>query len=102
MSLPSVIEVVSPSLPVQAQVTIPGSKSITNRALCLAAMANGKTTLSGALWSEDTQVMVDCLRKLGFEISLEADSQEPANRAITVTGSAEIPADGTFELFVGN
>ena len=43
----------------QTVVTIPGSKSITNRALILSALAEGTVTLRGALWSEDTQVMAD-------------------------------------------
>ena len=49
-----------------AEITVPGSKSLTNRALILAALAGGETTLRGALWSEDTQVMVDSLQRLGF------------------------------------
>src|SRR2546422_8269260 len=64
MALPDVIEVVPWSPPSRAEVTVPGSKSITNRALALAALADGATTLRGALWSEDTQVMVDCLQRL--------------------------------------
>ncbi len=52
--------------PVRAEVTPPGSKSITNRALICAAMAEGTTRLSGVLESEDTHVMVEALRKLGI------------------------------------
>ena len=56
--------------PVVATVRVPGSKSITNRALVLAALSEpGRVhTLSGALKSEDTEVMVECLRRLGFEL----------------------------------
>ena len=50
------------SWPQHASVTVPGSKSITNRALILAALAGGETALQGALWSEDTQVMVEALK----------------------------------------
>lgn len=107
MALPDLIEIVPLTQPVQTCVTVPGSKSITNRALILAALAQGKTTLSGALWSEDTQVMVECLRRLGFEISVEQDLQDSCNRTITITGqSGAIPNSGTaqnpLELFVGN
>ena len=49
----------------RAEITVPGSKSITNRALVLAALAQGEVTLRGALWSEDTQIMVECLHQLG-------------------------------------
>jgi 3-phosphoshikimate 1-carboxyvinyltransferase len=55
---------------VASTVTVPGSKSITNRALVLAALASywSECTLTGALQSEDTEVMVDCLQRLGFVI----------------------------------
>jgi 3-phosphoshikimate 1-carboxyvinyltransferase len=93
--------------PVKAEITVPGSKSITNRALVLAALADGEITLRGALWSEDTQVMVDGLLKLGFVVKVEPDPAETCNRAITVQGlSGKIPGAGTrekpLELFVGN
>lgn len=95
------------SQPVRAEITVPGSKSITNRALVLAALADGVVTLEGALWSEDTQVMVACLQRLGFEVRVELDKNEFCNRTITVHGrGGEIPRAGTaeqpLELFVGN
>jgi len=61
--LPNLIEIVPLDKPVHAEITVPGSKSITNRALVLAALAEGETTLLGALWSEDTQVMVECRQR---------------------------------------
>ena len=63
MPLPDLIEIVPLTAPVRAEITVPGSKSITNRALVLAALADGEVALQGALWSEDTQVMVDCLQE---------------------------------------
>jgi 3-phosphoshikimate 1-carboxyvinyltransferase len=107
MALPSVIEIIPPSRAIEAQITIPGSKSITNRALILAALAGGKTILRGALWSEDTQVMVECLQTLGFEVDVQQDEKEFCNRNITVKGEGgKIPKSGTesepLELFVGN
>ncbi|MDX1953430.1 MAG: 3-phosphoshikimate 1-carboxyvinyltransferase [Verrucomicrobiota bacterium] len=107
MSLPSLIEILPISAPVAAEITTPGSKSITNRALVLAALASGRITLEGALWSEDTQVMVECLKQLGFEIQLADDPLESCNRQITVTGlGGVIPRSGSperpLELFVGN
>ena len=60
-SLPDLIEIVPLDKPVRAEITVPGSKSITNRALILAALADGEVTLTGALWSEDTQIMVACV-----------------------------------------
>src|SRR5665213_544075 len=107
MALPDLIEIVPFDQPVRAEITVPGSKSITNRALILAALADGEVTLTGALWSEDTQIMVGCLQKLGFEIRVENDSAEFCNRTITVKGlGGKIPNVGTIEkpleLFVGN
>ena len=107
MPLSSLVEVIPLESPVTAEVAVPGSKSITNRALILAALASGRTRLEGALFSEDTQVMVDCLQKLGFQISIEPDFHEPGNRTITVDGrGGEVPGGGALEapleLFVGN
>jgi 3-phosphoshikimate 1-carboxyvinyltransferase len=105
--LPELIEIVPLDKPVRAEITVPGSKSITNRALILAALADGETTLRGALWSEDTQVMADCLEKLGFAVTMKPDPDEFCNRTITVKGlGGKIPKGGTadkpLELFVGN
>ncbi len=86
MPLPSLIEVVPLAAPLQAEVTVPGSKSLTNRALILAALSPGRTVLEGALWSEDTQVMVECLKALGFVVEVAADPHEESNRVITVQG----------------
>src|SRR5664279_6179379 len=107
MPLPDLIKIVPLDQPVQAEITIPGSKSITNRALILAALGKCETTLQGALWSEDTQVMVDCLQELGFMVNVEPDAQEACNRTITVYGKGGlVPPGGTeeqpLELFVGN
>ena len=107
MALPELIEIVPLDKPVRAEITVPGSKSITNRALILAALADGEVTLTGALWSEDTQVMAEALQKLGFQIKVEPDPEEFCNRTITVKGlGGKIPNAGTpekpLELFVGN
>jgi 3-phosphoshikimate 1-carboxyvinyltransferase len=85
------------SPPQRARVRVPGSKSLTNRALIVAAMADGPSTLTGALDSDDTRVMVDSLRRLG--IALEHD---PAAATIRVAGcGGRIPA-ASAELFVAN
>lgn len=107
MALPELIEIVPLDKPVRAEITVPGSKSITNRALILAALADGEVTLQGALWSEDTQVMTEALRVLGFDVRVETDPEEFCNRTITVNGlGGKIPKAGTeekpLELFVGN
>jgi 3-phosphoshikimate 1-carboxyvinyltransferase len=107
MSLPDLIEIVPLKAQTKATITVPGSKSITNRALILAALADGETVLKGALWSEDTQVMVECLQELGYMVNVGGDPHEPCNRTITVYGkSGDVPSGGSedqpLELFVGN
>jgi len=107
MALPDLIEIVPLGKPVRAEITVPGSKSITNRALILAALADGEVTLEGALWSEDTQVMAAALQTLGFEIKVVPDPEEFCNRTIAVRGlGGKVPNVGTpekpLELFVGN
>lgn len=107
MPIPDLIEIVPLEKPVRADITVPGSKSITNRALVLAALAEGEVTLEGALWSEDTQIMVECLQELGFMVDVRPDPNEFSNRTITVYGKGGvIPPGGTkerpLELFVGN
>src|SRR6478736_6284508 len=80
MALPDLIEIVPLDKPVRAEITVPGSKSITNRALILAALADGEVTLEGALWSEDTQIMSECLQELGFMVDVRPDPNEFSNR----------------------
>jgi 3-phosphoshikimate 1-carboxyvinyltransferase len=82
--------------PVRGGVAVPGSKSITNRAMLLAALSDGPVTLSGALFSEDTEIMAEALRRLGFDVQEDEDA-----RRIRVDGKAgEVPATDA-EIFVG-
>src|SRR5574343_785663 len=74
--------------PVRGSVTLPGSKSITNRALILAALSDRTVTLRGALFSRDTRIMIAALRALGFAVEFDERAL-----TITVTGrGGEIPA----------
>ena len=105
--LPDLIEVSPPRGQKESKVVLPGSKSLTNRALILAAFASAPVVLRGALWSEDTQAMVECLERLGFGVVVADDPAEPANRTLTVQGAGgRIPNAGTpdkpLELFVEN
>ena len=88
---------VQPIKPFDTTVSLPGSKSITNRALVLSALAEGTSTLESALFAEDTELMVDALRVLGFEI----DAEPQSSRLIVHGRGGEIPAVGG-EIFVGN
>ncbi len=60
-----------PQVRVDGSLDVPGSKSLTNRALVLAALARGVSRLEGALVAEDSEVMVEALRTLGVEIEVE-------------------------------
>ncbi len=88
---------IQPALrPLHARIALPGSKSITNRALLLAAMASGRSTIESALLSDDTRYMTAALRALGFRIEVDE-----AARRITVDGlGGAIPASSA-DLFVG-
>jgi 3-phosphoshikimate 1-carboxyvinyltransferase len=87
--------------PPAARVRVPGSKSITNRALVLAALSarDGVRQLRGALRSEDTEVMIEALRKLGFRVL--AEWSEDGVFVSAPAGSSLIPARGA-DLFVAN
>jgi len=65
---------IQPTGPLRGSIRPPGSKSITNRALVCAALAEGESLLSGALDSEDTRVMIDALGQLGLAIDHDLPS----------------------------
>jgi len=74
--------------PPHAVVRVPGSKSLTNRALIVAALADGPSVLTGALDCEDTRVMVEALRTLGIEVA-----HQPTSATIQIQGcGGKIPA----------
>jgi 3-phosphoshikimate 1-carboxyvinyltransferase len=83
--------------PVHASIRPPGSKSITNRALICAALADGTSVLHGALDSDDTRVMIDSLQKLG--VTINADFP---NGRLMVTGTGGQFQSPTEDLFIGN
>jgi 3-phosphoshikimate 1-carboxyvinyltransferase len=62
------VNVRRPPGPIHATLQPPGSKSLSNRALLLAAMAEGRTVIEGCLDADDTRRMLDCLARLGFEV----------------------------------
>ena len=83
--------------PLDATIAVPGSKSYTNRALLVAAMARGVSTLTGALFSDDTRYMSAALRKLGVEI----DADEKQATFYVHGNGGSIPVLGA-ELYIGN
>ncbi|MFX0100943.1 MAG: 3-phosphoshikimate 1-carboxyvinyltransferase [Candidatus Hodarchaeota archaeon] len=77
--------------------TIPGSKSITNRAMIISALADGESTLNNVLFSDDTRYMMDALRQLGIQIDVDEEGKK-----VVITGSNgefSIPRD---KIYVGN
>ncbi|HTX66144.1 MAG TPA: 3-phosphoshikimate 1-carboxyvinyltransferase [Opitutaceae bacterium] len=83
--------------PVRGTVRLPGSKSLTNRALLLAALCDGPVTIANALFSEDTTLMATALAALGIEVHAD-----PAARTIQVAGrGGEVPMPAA-DLWVGN
>jgi 3-phosphoshikimate 1-carboxyvinyltransferase len=74
--------------PIRATVKPAGSKSITNRALVCAALADGCSTIAGALDSEDTRVMIEGLRRLGIGIEVTDDG----STLVVEGGGGEVPA----------
>jgi 3-phosphoshikimate 1-carboxyvinyltransferase len=84
------IEIVPLRHPLGASVRVPGSKSITNRALLLAAMADGRSIVSGAGLNDDTRRMAAALGTLGFDLAID---EAAAQIAVDGRGGA-IPARG--------
>ncbi|MGQ3046112.1 MAG: 3-phosphoshikimate 1-carboxyvinyltransferase [Niveispirillum sp.] len=89
------VTVIPPTHPLTGRVVPPGSKSITNRALLLAALAAGTSRLTGALKSDDTRHMANALRQMGVTV------YEPDATTFIVTSSGRLTAP-TGPLFLGN
>jgi len=86
---------VPPDAPLRGRARPPGSKSITNRALLLAALAKGTSRLTGALKSDDTRYMAEALRAMGVTI----DEPDATSFVVTSDGRLRAPA---APLFLGN
>lgn len=96
-ALPDVLSLKPQVGPVRGSVRPPGSKSYTNRALVLAALARGTSALEGALFSDDTLHMARGLAALGIRVR----SDEPRRRFEIDGGAGRIPADHA-SVYVGN
>ena len=90
-------EIVPVSRPVSGTIRPPGSKSLTNRALVVAALAEGTSHLTGVLDSRDTQVMIDSLRRLGIAVE-----HSPADCSIVVSGCSGRPPVAVADLWLEN
>ena len=64
---------IQPCGPLRGEITVPGDKSISHRAVMLGALANGTTHITGFLMGEDCLSTIDCFRKMGVEINITDD-----------------------------
>src|SRR5688572_5353787 len=96
MSLPELLPIQPFTRPARGEVTLPGSKSLTNRALLIAALCDTPITLTNALSSDDTQLMGEALRHLGFIVDEDA-----AAGTIRIEGNGGALPAAKADLFVG-
>jgi 3-phosphoshikimate 1-carboxyvinyltransferase len=97
MSVEAAVEIKPLTNPVQASVKVPGSKSYTNRALAVAALADGASHLSGALFSDDTKYMAAALNAVGVPVT-----QDSSACTFDVRGKGGQIADIETDVFIGN
>ena len=83
--------------PINWTVTVPGSKSMTNRALLMAALSDGETELSGVLFSDDSRYFISALQSLGFETKVD----EKEKKVIVKGENGKIP-EKEAEIYVGS
>jgi 3-phosphoshikimate 1-carboxyvinyltransferase len=93
----SSLEIKPISHPLNATVRVPGSKSLTNRALMIAALASGTTRLTNALFSDDSRYFAKALQTLGFDVQMDE-----VNHEMIVKGLGGIIPAPEAKLFIGN
>ena len=94
---PERLEVAPLGHPVDAEVAVPGSKSVTNRALLVAALADGASTIKNALFSDDPYYLMESLARLGFDVRADREAGE-----VRIAGRGGKIPRGDVEVFVGN
>jgi len=88
---------IQPAAAFSVEMAPPGSKSLTNRALLLAALAEGETTLTGVLFADDTNRMLEALQQLGFTLDIDEE-----NHTVTVHGQSGVIPAKQADLNLGN
>lgn len=88
------VRITPPSTAIHGRIRIPGSKSLTNRALIIAALANGRSQLHGILKSDDSYWCLEALRKLGVSVEVEGETAY-------MDGSGGTWPNPSGELYVG-
>ena len=94
---PTVLEIRPLVGPIDATVKVPGSKSVTNRALLVAALAEGTSTITNPLFSDDSYYLMHALVRLGFDLHADATAGE-----VNLHGQRGIIPSSDVEVFVGN
>jgi 3-phosphoshikimate 1-carboxyvinyltransferase len=91
VALPDPLPVEPITGPLDATVALPGSKSVTNRALVCAALASGTSTLRRPLWADDTVAMVEGLQALGVRVAASGDGDDWSGDELRVHGCGGRP-----------
>ncbi|HET7627246.1 MAG TPA: 3-phosphoshikimate 1-carboxyvinyltransferase [Bacillales bacterium] len=89
------VEISPATQPITGEIAVPGSKSFTNRALILAAMAAGVTKLSGLLKSDDSYWCIDALKRIGVDVKMNDDD------TVEIEGSGGDWPNQTGDLYIG-
>ena len=79
------------------EISVPGSKSITNRALLMAALSDCRVCLKGVLFSDDSRYFLKALEELGFKLQIDEEKKE-----VTVTGEGGMIPEKSGEIYVGS
>jgi 3-phosphoshikimate 1-carboxyvinyltransferase len=93
----SILSIRPVSKPIHGTIRPPGSKSLTNRALVVAALSEGQSRLTGVLDSDDTRVMIESLKRLGISVR-----HDPAAETIVIDGCRGTPPASKAELWLEN
>ncbi|MDQ3863824.1 MAG: 3-phosphoshikimate 1-carboxyvinyltransferase [Actinomycetota bacterium] len=96
-AFPEVLEVTPLEKPPDATIRVPGSKSVTNRALILAALADGPSRITNPLFADDSYWLMDALVRLGIAVEANSGQQE-----ICIQGRGGVIGGSGVDLFVGN
>ncbi len=96
-TFPEELEITPLARPPDATVQIPGSKSVTNRALIVAALADGPSRIKNPLFSDDSYWLMDALVRLGLGVSADREGGE-----VSVNGGGGVIGASDVDLFVGN
>ena len=96
-TFPAELEITPLKRPPDATIRVPGSKSVTNRALLVAALAHGPSRITNPLFADDSYWLLDALVRLGIEVSADTERAE-----VGVIGQSGVIQASGIDLFVGN